>query len=148
LERKAALLGFTVFLLFSLIVVGAYVAAAGDGEACGSAVPADWPLCNGNLIPPPNLAAIAEYSHRILAALSTLFLIITTTVYWRSASGASPATRALAIATLLVVIQVLLGGLVVAQELEAALVALHQGVAVLILGFAVAALSFETRTSR
>ena len=113
MEGKALLLGFTAFLLFSLIVVGAYVAAGGYGEACGSAVPADWPLCNGNLLPPPNFAAIVEYTHRVLAAFSTLFLIIATAVYWRMASGASPATRALAIATLLVVVQVVLGGLVV-----------------------------------
>jgi len=148
LERKAALLGFTVLLLFSLIVVGAYVAAAGDGAACGTSVPADWPLCNGNLVPPPNLAAVAEYSHRILAALSTLFLLISTAAFWRSASWASPATKALAVATILVVVQVVLGGLVVAQDLEAVLVALHQGVAVLILGLAVAALSLGMRASR
>jgi cytochrome c oxidase assembly protein subunit 15 len=144
LEGKAALLGFTVFLLFSLIVVGAYVAAGDYGEACGSAVPADWPLCNGNLLPGPNFAAIVEYTHRILAALSTLFLLITTVVYWRGASSSSPATKALAIATLLVLVQVVLGGLVVAQELEAELVALHQAVAILVFGFAVAALAVGT----
>jgi len=135
-------------LLFSLIVVGAYVAAAGDGAACGTSVPADWPLCNGNLLPPPNLGAVAEYSHRLLAALSTLFLMLTTAIYWRSTTRSSPATKALVVATVLVVIQVLLGGLVIAQDLEAALVAIHQAVAVLILGFAVAALSFGTRASR
>ncbi|MDG6901754.1 MAG: COX15/CtaA family protein [Nitrososphaerota archaeon] len=142
MEGKAALLGFTVFLLFSLIVVGAYVAAGGFGEACGSAVPADWPLCNGSLVPPPNFSAIVEYTHRILAAFSTLFLLITTVAYWRGESASSPATRALAIATLLVLLQVVLGGLVVAQELEAPLVALHQAVAILVFGFSVAALAF------
>ena len=139
MEGKVALLGVTVFLLFSLIVVGAYVAAGGYGEACGSAVPADWPLCNGSLLPPPNFAAIVEYTHRILAALSSLFLVITTVVYWRAGTGA-PA-RALAFATLLVIVQVVLGGLVVSQDLGAALVALHQAVAILIFGFAVTALA-------
>ena len=142
MEGKAALLGFTVLLLFSLIVVGAYVAAGDYGEACGSAVPADWPLCNGNLVPPPNFGAIVEYTHRLLAAFSTLFLFVTTLVFWRSESAASPATKALVVATLLVVVQVVLGGLVVAQDLGAALVALHQAVAILIFGFSVAALSF------
>ena len=144
MEGKAALLGFTVFLLFSLIVVGAYVAAGGFGEACGSAVPADWPMCNGSLLPPPNFAAIVEYTHRVLAAVSSLFLLITTIVYWRGASGTAPATKALAIAFLLVIVQVVLGALVVAQELDPALVALHQGVAILVFGFAVAALAVGT----
>jgi heme A synthase len=141
LEGKAALLGFTVFLLFSLIVVGAYVAAGGYGEACGSAVPQDWPMCNGSFLPPPNFAAIIEYSHRLLAALSTLFLIITTAVYWRGVSMSNAATKALAVATLLVFVQVVLGGLVVSNDLGAALVALHQGVAILIFGFAVTAMA-------
>ena len=141
MEGKTALLGFTVFLLFSLIVVGAYVAAGGYGEACGSAVPQDWPMCNGSFLPPPNFAAIVEYSHRLLAALSTLFLTISTLVYWRGVSMSSPATKSLAIATLLVLVQVVLGGLVVSEDLGPALVALHQGVAILIFGFAVTALT-------
>jgi cytochrome c oxidase assembly protein subunit 15 len=139
-EGKAALLGFTVFLLFSLIVVGAYVAAGDYGEACGSAIPADWPLCNGNLLPPPLLGAMVEYTHRLLAALSALFLLVTTAIYWRAHYGR--AARALAIGTLLLILQVLLGGIVVAQELNTFLVALHQAVAILIFGFCVAALSF------
>jgi len=140
LDGKAYLLGFTVFLLFSLIVIGAYVAAGGYGEACGSAVPQDWPMCNGSFLPPPNFAAIVEYTHRLFAALSTLFLILSTVVYWRAVSMSNPATKALAIATLLVFVQVVLGGLVVSQGLGAALVALHQGVAILIFGFAVTGL--------
>ncbi len=145
MEGKAALLGFTVFLLFSLIVVGAYVAASpGFGEACGSSIPADWPLCNGNLFPPPVFSSIVEYTHRVLAAFSSLFLLLTTAVYWRKDSLASPATKALVIGTLLIMVQVLLGALVVSQGLEPALVALHQGVAILVFGFAVAGLAVGT----
>lgn len=144
MEVKTWLLGFTVFLLFSLIVVGAYVAAGGYGGACGSRVPADWPLCNGNILPPPQLGAVAEYSHRLLAALSALFLLVTTALYWRARSGPDPAARALGVAVLLLVFQIFLGGLVVAKELEVALVALHQAVAILVFGFCVAALSFGT----
>jgi heme A synthase len=141
-EGRAALLGFTVFLLLSLIVVGAYVAAGGYGDACGSQVPADWPLCRGGLFPPPQLGPMVEYAHRVLAALSALFLFTTTVVYWRSGASPNPAARALGVASLLLVFQIVLGGIVVAQALGAALVALHQAVAVLIFGFSVAALSF------
>lgn len=137
-------MGFTVLLLFSLIVVGAYVAAGDYGEACGSQVPAAWPLCNGNLLPPLQTGAIVEYTHRILAALSTLFLLVTTALYWRARSGPDPASRALLFASLLLIFQVLLGGLVVAQNLGAVLVALHQAAAILVFGFAVAALALGT----
>jgi heme A synthase len=142
LEGRVGLLGFTVFLLFSLIVVGSYVAAGNFGEACGSQLPADWPLCNGNLLPPPQLGAVIEYSHRLLAALSALFLLVTTALYWKARSGPDPAARALGVAVLLLIFQIFLGALVVANELEIALVALHQAVAILVFGFCVAALSF------
>lgn len=134
------LLGFTIFLLFALIVVGAYVAAGGFGEACGSQVPADWPLCNGNLLPSAQLGPIVEYGHRLLAALSALFLFVTTFVAFRASDLRPSAKRLLYAASLLLVFQIVLGGAVVANDLDAVLVAVHQATAVLIFGLGVAAL--------
>lgn len=141
MSGKSALLAMTVGTLFALIVVGAYVAAAGYGEACGSEVPADWPLCFGQLLPPPQLGAMVEYAHRLLAALSALLLFVATGLYWRDAEAPNLGRRSLAVASLLLVIQILLGGLVVAQGLTAELVALHQATAILVFGFTVAALA-------
>jgi heme A synthase len=138
-----ALLSATVIALFLLLVVGAYVTAAMDGEMCGSQVPADWPLCLGNLLPPPLLGPVAEYSHRLLAALSTLLLLLTTFVFWKQKKR--PADRVLAGASLLLIVEVLLGGAVVAQDLYAVLVALHQALGILIFGVAVYALSLARR---
>lgn len=131
--------------LFALIVVGAYVAAAGFGGACGSNIPADWPGCLGGLFPPLLLAPVAEYTHRLLAALSTLLLLVTTFLYWRSGATPRSAKLVLVSASVLLVVQVLLGGVVIAQEEEAVLVAVHQALATLIFGLAVAALSLRRR---
>ncbi len=144
MHGRTVMLGYTLFLLFALIVVGAYVAAGDYGEACGSQVPADWPLCNGNLLPPAQLGPIVEYSHRLLAALSSLFLFTTTFLYWRAAQAPNPSTRALMIASLLLVFQIFLGALVVVQNLGPELVALHQATAILIFGFAVAAIASDS----
>jgi cytochrome c oxidase assembly protein subunit 15 len=129
--------------LFLLLVVGAYVTAAMDGEACGAAVPSDWPLCLGNFLPPPLLAPVAEYSHRLLAAVSTLLLFVTTFVFWRQRRH--PADRVLIGASVLLVGEILLGGAVVAQDLYAVLVALHQAIGILIFGLAVSALPLARR---
>jgi cytochrome c oxidase assembly protein subunit 15 len=139
MQQRIVLLLLTASSLFSLIVVGAYVAAGSYGEACGSNVPADWPLCLGNLLPPPQFGPVIEYTHRLLAALSTLFLVASAVTFWRAGKAADPARRILVVATALLLAQVILGGVVVAQDLEAGLVALHQAMAVLIFGLVVSA---------
>ncbi|MBI3840670.1 MAG: COX15/CtaA family protein [Thaumarchaeota archaeon] len=145
MDKKTGLLILTLSSLFSLVVVGAYVAARGYGEACGSDVPADWPLCLGNLLPPPQVGPVVEYTHRLLAALSTLFLAVTAFVFWRDQKASGPEKRMLGLAVALLIGQVLLGGVVVAQNLEAGLVALHQAIAILIFGLVVAALAVGGR---
>ena len=143
--KRNILLSATIAILFSLIVVGAYVTVGGYGDACGSEVPRDWPLCSGGLLPPPSWGPIVEYAHRLLAAFSTLFLIVTTVVFWRAAQSTGVSRRILTAASVLLILQVLLGGVVVAAYLAPALVALHQAVAILIFGLAVAALSSQRR---
>ena len=143
MARLEFLLGLTVFFLFALIVVGAYVAAGGFGEACGSQVPSDWPLCNGNLLPAPQLGPVVEYTHRLLAALSALFLFATTFIAFRERGLKPSAKRLLLVASLLLIFQIVLGGAVVANELDALLVAVHQGTAILIFGLGVAAVSIS-----
>ncbi len=144
---KEALLLTTVAILFSAIVVGAYVTVANFGGACGSDIPQDWPGCLGGLLPPPQFGPVVEYLHRILAALSTLFLLVVTALYLKDRSSDRGVKRVLAVALGLLVAQVLLGGVVIAQSEESAVVAAHQGLAVLTFGFAVAAFAWTRRPS-
>src|SRR5690242_18929753 len=44
---------------YLLIVVGAIVRSTGSGLGCP-----DWPLCNGGFVPPPQITAWIEFSHR------------------------------------------------------------------------------------
>jgi len=129
----------TVASVFSLIVVGAYVTAGGYGAACGTNIGTDWPLCMGNLLPPLQVGPMVEYSHRILASISTLFLFITTFLFWRGKDSSSSARKLLYTASVLIVVEIVLGGAVVTQELEAALVTIHQADALLIFGLTAAA---------
>lgn len=137
MQVKYLLLLLSIAALFTVIVVGAYVTVAGYGDACGSSVPQDWPTCLGGLFPPLQLAPVMEYTHRLFAALSTLFLLLTTIAFWRDPDAEKAVKRTVYVAMALLIAQVLLGGVVIAQEEESILVAAHQGLAVLTFGVAV-----------
>ena len=139
MQAKYILLLLSMFSLFTVIVVGAYVTVAGFGGACGSSVPQDWPTCLGGLFPPLQLAPVMEYTHRIFAALSTLFLLLTTIAFWRSKDADRGVKTAVYVAMGLIIAQVLLGGLVIAQSEAPLTTTAHQAVAILTFGVTVAA---------
>ncbi len=140
MNLKYVLLLLAMASLFTVIVVGAYVTVAGYGDACGSSVPQDWPTCLGGLFPPLQIAPVMEYTHRLFAALSTLFMLLATVAFWRAKDAERVVKRTVYVAMLLLVAQVLLGGIVIAtSEQEYLIVAAHQGLAVLTFGVAVAA---------
>lgn len=146
MKTRNILLCATLVSVFALIVVGAYVTAGNYGSACGNNIGTDWPLCQGALLPPPQLPAIAEYSHRLLATLSSVFLFVTTFAFWRARETPLPARRSLYAASLLIVVEILLGGAVITSNLATVLVTIHQANALLIFGFTVAAGAFVTRS--
>ncbi len=145
MRARNLLLALTVVFLFSLIVVGAYVAAdPAAGEACGSS--ASWPLCNGQWLPTSDPHMIVEYLHRLLAVLSALLLFGTAVAFWRGGDSPGLPKTALLLASLLMLFQIGLGDVVIGADLEPAIVALHQASAVVIFGLVVAA--FATRAPR
>ncbi len=59
---------------YLLIVAGGVVRVSGSGLGCGIKGQ-DWPLCHGRLVPPADLATVIEFSHRMLATLSTCLVV-------------------------------------------------------------------------
>ena len=139
MQAKYVLLLLSILSVFAVAVVGAYVAAANFGDACGSSVPQDWPVCLGGVFPPLQLAPVMEYSHRLFAALSTFFLLLTTIAFWKARDVERGVMLAVYAAMGLIVAQVLLGGVVIAQQEAPLPVAAHQGLAILTFGVALAA---------
>ncbi|HEY3118103.1 MAG TPA: COX15/CtaA family protein [Chloroflexota bacterium] len=113
---------------FLLIVLGGFVRASGSGLGCP-----DWPLCHGQVFPSADLAATIEYSHRILAGITTILVLITAAqALIRARSGAA---RWLGIAAPIVLAgQIALGAISVLFELPPFVVLAHLGVALLLLG--------------
>ncbi|MFN8448494.1 MAG: COX15/CtaA family protein [Anaerolineae bacterium] len=122
----------TALLTVGLIVVGAVVRVTDSGLGCGD----HWPLCNGTIFPPlDNLTAWIEWSHRLLAMLIGVFgiimLITAIRNYRHERRGALVAT---VVAALMYTAQALLGAVVVKNELDPTLVAVHLSTAMLLLG--------------
>lgn len=66
---------------FLVIVWGAFVRASGSGAGCG----ADWPLCNGVIIPQnPRVATLIEFIHRAMSGLSVLLIVALLVWAWRA----------------------------------------------------------------
>jgi protoheme IX farnesyltransferase len=124
---------------YLLIVIGGTVRVTGAGLGCGP----EWPLCNGRLVPGWNLLAWIEYVHRLIALAVILLTGAVAVASWRARSPDRWMVRLPLIAAGLVLVQAMLGAITVWTHLEAAVVALHLGVALSYLAVALV-LAFRT----
>jgi heme A synthase len=93
-----------------------------------------WPLCGGRILPILDANQLVEYSHRALASLVGLLSLIVAFLAWRRRETCRSQARLGVAAAALVIFEGVLGGLTVEHGLEPALVAIHLGVSMLILG--------------
>lgn len=125
----------TAVFAYLQIALGGVVRVSGSGLGCP-----DWPLCNGRPYPPANLHSIIEYSHRAVGSVTGLLIIATVVMAWVVFRKRGPLVAWLATASLIGVVgEGVLGGVVVANDLSPWLVLVHLGLAMMILGFLVAA---------
>lgn len=119
---------------FVLVVVGGIVRVTGSGLGCP-----DWPLCYGQVLPPPQIESIIEYSHRTVAGFVSLLIVSLAIWAWRvHRSDRALVLPALAAVGALVV-QILLGAITVVYELPPLIVWVHLGTALAIFACVVVA---------
>ena len=125
----------TALFAYLQIALGGVVRVSGSGLGCP-----DWPLCHGRPYPPADIHAIVEYSHRAVGSVTGVLIIATVVLAWIAFRSRRPVVAWLASASLIgVAIEGVLGGVVVAHDLASWLVLVHLGLAMMILGFLVAA---------
>jgi protoheme IX farnesyltransferase len=110
-----------VVLAFGLIVLGGVVRITGSGMGCGE----HWPLCDGEWFPPLDIPTMIEIGHRWVAGLVSAVVLGMTAVAWirhrRDRRLRDPAT----LASILLVVQVLLGAVTVKLSLPPWVVITH-----------------------
>jgi heme A synthase len=129
-----------VAMTFILSVIGGVVRITGSGDACP-----DWPLCHGSIIPPFEIHIWIEWTHRISAGVASAAIGVT--VLWATLKYRRNTVifRSAWLAVMLLIMQIVLGGMVVLFGLPPALVGIHLGNALLILGALVAVSVFAYR---
>jgi protoheme IX farnesyltransferase len=134
LNRFAKLALAASIATYVLIVVGGLVRATDSGLGCP-----DWPACFGKWVPPAELHAWIEHSHRLVAALAVGPLVAAVgLITLFTARRHDRALLAAALVTgLLVILQALLGGQVVIQQLRAELVTAHLAMALTVLALTI-----------
>lgn len=112
-----------------LIMVGSVVRVTGNGLGCP-----DWPLCHGQAIPPFLLSAWVEFMHRLFGAAVVLQVAALIGLSWRWYRPDKWIFRTAIFASIVLVLQVLLGGIHVLYELPRWTGWIHTGVAMMVAG--------------
>ena len=113
---------------WALVAVGGIVRVTESGLGCP-----DWPLCDGRVVPAQQKEPIIETSHRWVAGLVTVLVVLVALWAWRRYRSRRDVVVPAVTAVLLVPAQALLGAIVVWLELPGWIVGVHFVVGMLFL---------------
>ena len=110
---KSYFLKIVTGLTFILLMVGVYTKEVGADLTCGM----KWPMCDGAIygLFPANLPSAIEWSHRFLALVVGILILVALYKSWEVHGIKSRITKAVLLAVLLLPIQVILGALTVVK---------------------------------
>ncbi|MCP4805427.1 MAG: heme A synthase [Proteobacteria bacterium] len=107
-------------LTYVLVVFGAVVRLKGAGLSCP-----DWPLCYGELVPSMEFGVLFEVGHRYVASAVSLGLVALTGAMWMVDGARERIGKLVVVAWVVLVVQIVLGGLTVLQLLASWTVTSH-----------------------
>jgi heme A synthase len=115
--------------IYILMIIGSYTSASGSGLACP-----DWPLCPIDFT---NKFVIIEFIHRIWAIITFLLVIVTASMIIIHHDVTRNIKKSATILLIMFLIQILWGALVIFQQLNPLIVAIHQGLATLVFALSI-----------
>jgi heme A synthase len=138
------LLLVTIAATFVLVVIGGTVRATDSGLGCP-----DWPTCHGSLIPKAEKHTLIEYSHRSAASVVGVLFLGVTFFTFKTERRRNPLVFWLAFAAgLLLLGQIILGGITVKKELPAEIVAAHLATAMAFMGVMIVTATISVSRAR
>ena len=141
MHRRILLAATTMTTL--LIIMGGVVCVTESARGCP-----DWPRCYGQLLPPMRIDAIIEYSHRLIAALTSPLILVAAVLGWRNAGQVRWIRRPPVIALPLLVAVVIFGALAVLRGLPPWAAAIDVGSALAVLALLVIAAAAARQAAR
>ena len=129
-----------MMVLYSLMVIGGYISAAGLGLTCP-----EWPLCPSGVLPTEEY--LIEWTHRLIAATTGALVIATMVASLINKNADLKIKVTSSLATVFVITQIILGALVIDLKLQAVLVAIHLGIGILLFAMVLLTTLFAFRIS-
>jgi heme A synthase len=121
---------WTAVFTYLLIIWGGIVRVTGSGNGCGTTD--QWPLCHGSLLPAWQLNTLIEFTHRWLASVDTILVVVLTVAVWVWHRHQRKILVGTTIAAALFVVQIALGAITVETNLPGGVVMLHLANALLL----------------
>lgn len=134
MTRLQKLAAWTYGVTVLLVAIGGFTRGSGSGYGCEDR----WPLCEnglaGGLLPRPEFHMVVEWTHRWFASISMVLLAAMLIYAWIRHRRERGVTFGVTAAFVAILVQAGLGAVVVMNDLDADLVSVHLGVAMVLLG--------------
>ena len=118
-KKDLFILNLLLFLTFDLMILGSIVRTMSAGLTCP-----DWPLCFGKIIPEYHFGVYLEFLHRVIAGLIALIYLVFFFQVLKK-PGFKKIRFFSVIGLLLLIAQIIMGGLTVLKLLAATIVTFH-----------------------
>lgn len=131
----------SLVILYILMFIGGYLESSGQGLACP-----EWPLCPSGFL--PSAQYLTEWIHRLIAAITGVVIIATAVGSWKVAGSHKKIRITGTLAAIFATSQIVLGAIVINTQLKATIVAIHNGIGILLFAMTLLTAIYAFRISR